>query len=76
MLEKIRPIMDKIKGMNKNHIDDYVSSLSQFDMKYNKKTNTLIIDGRELDCSVSVYANGDKYFTNKKKINVEISENH
>ena len=69
--EKIRPIMDKIKGMNKNHIDDYVSSLSQFDMKYNKKTNTLIIDGRELDCSVSVYANGDKYFTNKKKINVK-----
>lgn len=69
--EKIQPIMDKIKGMNKNHIDDYVSSLSQFDMKYNKKTNILIIDGRELDCSVSVYANGDKYFTNKKKINVK-----
>jgi len=69
--ENIQPIMDKIKGMNKNRIDDYVSNIQVFNMKYNKKTNTLIVDGMELDCSMSVYANGDKYFTNKKKINVK-----
>jgi len=67
-------ILDKIRDMDKNNIDNYVSNIegtSFTKVSYNKKTNVMTIDGNDIDCSLSVYANGDKYFTTKKKINVK-----
>ena len=70
-VDDIDLILSKIKGMDKNRIFDYLQSLETpfVSLSYNKKTNVLIVDKHEIDCSITVYANGNKYFQNKKKIN-------
>ena len=71
--DEIDIIMSKIKCMNKNNICDYLKTLETpfISLSYNKKTNVLIVDKHEIDCSITVYANGDRYFQNKKKINIK-----
>lgn len=72
-VDEIDLILSKIKGMNKNYISDYLQTLETpfVSLSYNKKTNILIVDKHEIDCSITVYANGNRYFQNKKKINLK-----
>lgn len=72
-VDEIDLILSKIKNMNKNYISDYLQTLETpfVSLSYNKKTNILTVDKHEIDCSITVYANGNRYFQNKKKINLK-----
>lgn len=71
--DEIDVIMSKIKNMDKNCICNYLQTLETpfISLSYNKKTNVLIVDKHEIDCSITVYANGNRYFQNKKKFNMK-----
>jgi len=66
-IDYVTELINTANSVSRRQITDY---MKENGIKYNPKTHTMIIGKNvEIDCNISAYANGDKYFGNKKRIN-------